>query len=339
MRQRSLLTVLFCLALTSESLLAQSKSSNSSAPLPIPKEVIIGKTTFIDIGPPFDFYSVYRLTSSKSGTDVEKITVTPPDDACFSSGSATITHAHLEQSLEDLFHHKNLCAIPEKELHREAKRCKICLTFSGMHVTARVQCNGKTRDVRYEILDRDIFEVQPKMPPQTANTSALISTLDQTFGGGDLDRPAFLSEHTTAQTRVDTDDETAHSLIAGKYDDMFRPDLISQIFRNSQQSPKSPLVFIEKSAPSAPISPVMPTYPPIARAAHFSGTVSLLLQPDTEGKVTTVEWINGPELLKQVSLKATANWNFPKEAAGQPQTVTLKFNLNCPAINATERLD
>jgi hypothetical protein len=295
------------------------------------KEIVLAKSSFIDIGPPFDFYSIYLLTSSVTGTDVEKIAITPPASSCLQP-TTEVSHTHLQQTLGELFDGKDLCSIPEKALRREAKRCKNCLIFSGVHITAEVQCHGKPRLIRYEVLDRDMFDAHPGTPQGTSRTMKLMSTLDEAFGGGDLDRPIFSSASGEAQGSPNSD--SLKEVESGKYDSLFS-ESVSQLYRDSQLPQKRPLVAIESSSPSTPISPALPPYPPIARAAHVGGRVSLQLQVGSDGKVSDVKWISGPMMLQAVSVDTAQKWLFPNAAADQTQSVVLDFNINCPDITTT----
>jgi hypothetical protein len=311
---------------------AQANEPNSQFPH---TEIILAESSFIDIGPPFNFYSLYRLTSTATGTDVEKIAITPPGDACLQPATTEVSHAHLQQSLAKLFNDKDLCTIPERDLRREAKRCKQCLTFSGVHVVAQVKCGGKPRDVRYEILDRDIFDSRTNTPTGTSNTMKLLATLNNAFGGGAFDRPVF---------SVATPDETAKPLQAnlqileeiseGKYDSLFG-EKISQLYKASQLPHNKPSVTLEASSPYAPIIATMPPYPPIARVAHIQGDVSLELQIGVDGKVAEAKWIDGPKVFQAISLAGTRQWSYPTDAAQWPQSVKIRFKMNCPDITTS----
>jgi len=72
-----------------------------------------------------------------------------------------------------------------KELHRELKRCKKCLTFSGVNVTMQVSCKGRDRQLRMDILDRDIFDSAPHTPANTSWTMTFLTELDTTLGWPD----------------------------------------------------------------------------------------------------------------------------------------------------------
>jgi len=312
-------------------LFAQSHSAMSND-LPY-KEVVLAKTSFIDIGPPFDFYSVFKLIATDTGTDIEKVAVTPAAGSC-QPPTIDTARAHLQIPLAELFGNKNLCAIPEKKLHREAKRCKHCLVFSGVHVAAQVQCNSATRSIKYEVLDRDIFDSKAGTPPETSQTMKLLSTLDEAFGGGDLDRPIFQTAQT--QSRIAEESETLKEVEQGKYDSLFSESL-SKLYQDSLKTPKLPLVSLNNSTPLAPISPVMPAYPPIARAAHQGGEAVIELQIGLEGKVSDAKWVSGSPLFESSATTALKQWLFPSEAIGKTQTVTLGFNLYCaqPVTNTS----
>ena len=79
------------------------------------------------------------------------------------------------------------------------------------------------------------------------------------------------------------------------------------------------------SAQTAPPvqSAAAPHYPPIAVAARVTGTVSVRVKIDREGRVSHAEVIDGPRLL-QLGAEATAKlWRF--DPAEKEQTATLRF--------------
>ena len=71
------------------------------------------------------------------------------------------------------------------------------------------------------------------------------------------------------------------------------------------------------------ISLPMPSYPPIARAAHASGTVIVQVLIDEDGKVTEAHAISGHPLLRESAENAARNARFaPTQLSGQPVKVT-----------------
>ena len=71
------------------------------------------------------------------------------------------------------------------------KRCKKCLVFSGANIAMQVQCGSKTRVIRSDILDRDMFDPAANTPEHTSWTMKLLSQMDKAVGPGVMDRPIF----------------------------------------------------------------------------------------------------------------------------------------------------
>jgi TonB family protein len=65
-----------------------------------------------------------------------------------------------------------------------------------------------------------------------------------------------------------------------------------------------------------------PAYPPIARAAHASGTVPVQVLVDEEGKVVTARAVSGHPLLQAAAVAAARQARFtPTKLSGQPVKV------------------
>ena len=76
-----------------------------------------------------------------------------------------------------------------------------------------------------------------------------------------------------------------------------------------------------------------PVYPPVARAAHIQGTVTLHVIISSTGTVERLEAISGPEMLKGAAVDAVKNWRYkPYLLNGAPTevdtTVIVNFNLS-----------
>jgi len=81
------------------------------------------------------------------------------------------------------------------------------------------------------------------------------------------------------------------------------------------------------------IQRTQPVYPPIARAAHMQGTVTLHAIISKTGTIERLEAISGPEMLKGAALDAVKQWRYrPYLLNGEPTevdtTVIVNFNLN-----------
>jgi TonB family protein len=74
---------------------------------------------------------------------------------------------------------------------------------------------------------------------------------------------------------------------------------------------------------------VNPSYPQTAKAAHVGGVVTVYLEIDENGTVTTVHRTNGPQLLRQAAEDAARRWKFrPTVVEGQPRRVLGFINFN-----------
>jgi TonB family protein len=81
----------------------------------------------------------------------------------------------------------------------------------------------------------------------------------------------------------------------------------------------------QEAAPVA-ASSAFPTYPGIAVAARAEGVVTVDVQVDSAGNVTSAEAVGGHPLLQQAATKAAKSWKFaPTEDAGTLRAVQLVF--------------
>jgi len=299
----------------------------------LPSRFEIGRHTFIDVGPPNDFYEVFLIRAAANGTSVEKITLTPAGDACVQPARVEVAGGALAQSVNDLFGKTNPCTIPEKELHRELRRCKNCVTYSGVNVTLQVQCGSQTRIIRADILDRDMFDSAPNTPKHTSWTMQLLARLDQATGPGVMDRPIFSIPGEAKKDTPTQDPEALQDISVGKYDGLFQgvPDKPSELYRAAQIPPPTPTVRLVSSTAFRPESFVEPVYPPLARLAHVEGTVSFTVDINLDGRATNFTVESGHPMLRGATEEATSKWKFSKDAAGQRIQAAVEFATNCPA--------
>jgi hypothetical protein len=292
---------------------------------------VIARHTFFDVGPPTDFYELFFVEVAQNGTSVEKISLTPAGDACLQPAKVEVARGLLSESIPDLLGKTDPCVIPEKELHRELKRCKKCLLFSGANITMQMECRTKSRILRADILDRDMFNPHATTPEYTSWTMRLLDRIDHVVGPGPLDRPMF---PLTAETKNETTTQDSVNLVAiasGKYDDLFQtaPDKPSDLYRESQIGPPAATVRLVSSSPFQPIAFIAPTYPPLARVVHVSGTVSFTVDVTPDGSATGFTIENGHPMLRGATQEAVSKWNFPKEAGGQKIHAAIEFATNC----------
>ena len=68
-----------------------------------------------------------------------------------------------------------------------------------------------------------------------------------------------------------------------------------------------------------PVTKKLPSYPPIARAACAQGSVAVLVEIDTTGKVAATDVLYGHPLLRRVAEASAHEWTFDasKEELGE----------------------
>ncbi|HTW77964.1 MAG TPA: energy transducer TonB [Terracidiphilus sp.] len=298
---------------------------------PTPDSLVIARDTFWDMGPPLDYYDLIQITKNSDGLALDQVLVTPHGDVCFQPAKVEERRAVLHESMSDLLGGRNPCAIPVRELNREIKRCKKCPVFSGVNVTMLASCNGKDRQIRMDILDRDIYDNHPQTPANTSWTMELLSRLQDVLGPGSESEPIF--DLGAAERHSVPEAPLANAIRRGDYDSLFgKGERVSAIVVEAGlPSQPQPSVEVVSVGPILPTTSVLPKYPPIAIAARLSGTVEATFDVDAGGKAENIAYLNG-DRLKMLQLgvsDALATWKFPESARGKTESAQIRFNLNC----------
>jgi hypothetical protein len=193
-----------------------------------------------------------------------------------------------------------------------------------------------------DILDRDWFDKTPNTPEHTSWTMSVLNDLDKSLGPGVMDKPILsVNDPSMKSPQKSLDSPLAKRLLNGQFDYLFdSTQSLSEMFRESLQSPRSPVVKFVSSSHVTPISTKLPQYPPIARAAHVSGQVTALFDVTPQGRIENLTYKSGPEMLRGSVSTALAEWVFPESSAGHPEEATFDFNLNCAdrLINASSSM-
>jgi hypothetical protein len=299
----------------------------------VPSAFEIGRHTFIDTGPPFDFYEIMLVRSAPAGTSVEKFTLTPTGRRCLSPARVEVQSASLNLSIGDLLGSLNPCAIPEKSLQRELRQRRKGLVFSGADVVMQVECGSQTRLIRSDILDRDIFDAAPKTPKYASRTMQLLDELNKPLGAGVLDKPIF-PELAKVEPRPHqiVDPQALLDVRTGKYDSLFEgaPDKPSELCREAEKPPPlAPSVRLVSCQPFQPTFSELPKYPQLARMAQIEGLVSAELNIDADGNVAKFAFESGHPLLRPAVADAVSRWKFPRSASSWQIHLNIEFALNC----------
>jgi TonB family protein len=304
---------------------AQSKSAS------MPESLVIARDTFWDMGPPFDYYDLIQIKKTADGLSLDQVLVTPHGMACLQPATVEERSAVLHNTMSELLEGKNPCAIPDKDLHREIKRCKKCPVFSGVNVTMQASCNGKDRQLQMNILDRDIYDSRTPTPTNTSWSMRVLSTLNDSLGPSSEDKPIFqigvAPHHDFPNTPL------VNAIRDGRFDDLFGNDSgVSQIVTEADQPlPPPPSVEIENVTPVSPMALEAPGYPPIAIAARIEGLVHARFDIAADGRTRNIVFDDEARLkmLQGAVSEAILKWNFPQPAWGQSGKVAIRFALNC----------
>jgi TonB family protein len=302
-----------------------------SASVGMPDSLVIARDTFWDIGPPFNYYDLIQIKNDAPGLVLNQVLIRPHGDACTQPANVEERTVILHKPMAELLQGRNPCAIPEKELHRELKRCKKCLVFSGVDVTMQARCGGTDRILRMDILDRDIYDRRTQTPSNTSWTMNLLSQLNDVLGPGSEDKPIFQTE--PAEHHKVPDTVLVRAIGEGKFDELFGPQAgVSKVVQEAGQAPPPPpSVEIESIAPIGPISPKMPVYPPIAKAARVEGLVNVTFEISSNGKTQNIVVVDGPKMLQLAVVEGLSDWSFPQSAWGSSGRAAIRFRRNCTA--------
>ena len=301
--------------------------------VPQPQEFEIAVHTFFDFRPPTDFYQIYVVRGNNTGSSIERVTLTPPGNSWLQPAKVEDETASLSNRPEDLLGDTNPCAIPEKELHREVKRCKKCLVFSGAEVRLRVQCGDQSRIINTRILDRDIYDSRTKTPSHTSWSMQLTSSLDRSLGSSVSDRPVFPADD--PPTSSPPESSLMKDIGAAKYDSLFAgsPDKPSDVYRMAKAPIPEPEISITLS-PEMPAEKLAnPNYPPLARLAKIDGVVHVKFRIAQDGSTDQVVVEDGHPMLRTTAQQAVQMWKFSKGAEGQQVRATISFRSNCSVPN------
>ncbi len=301
---------------------------------PMPDQFVIGRQTFFDFGPPFDYYDLYIVRPRLTGSSIQRISLTPPGAFCRSMSKVEVKSAYLPYPPAALLGPINPCSIPEKELRREIKRCKHCLVFSGANVSMQIRCGDQTRTVRSNILDRDMFDPHENTPRETSWTLELLARLDQPLGPTAVDKSALLSQlaYPGASSAKGADSTVMADLKSGKFDGLFAgaPDKPSQLYAQAEAAPPpAPSITLVSSSLPTEVY-VAPNYPVIAQAAHVEGRITFTIEVDSKGIPGKATLVSGSKLLFPSVDAAVSHWRFAAPAFNQQIKVTLNYALNCP---------
>jgi TonB family protein len=144
----------------------------------------------------------------------------------------------------------------------------------------------------------------------------------------EIDDPYDRYEH-TYMAKIVPQELWIYDFASGIVYTRITPSPSEQIQQPESQLPKPPLIATRESISGGvlngkAISLPKPGYPPIARAARASGTVTVHVTIDESGKVVSARAVGGHPLLQQAAVQAAYGARFPPERL----TGVLTYNFN-----------
>jgi TonB family protein len=301
---------------------------------PLNGAVVIGRRTYFDFGPPFDYYEIFVVEPKGGSVSVQRLMLTPPGHVCLQPGRLEVANVIIDEPMPDLLEGANPCAIPGKEIQRELKRCKRCMTFSGADVVFQVTCGMQTRRIRMDILDRDLFDKNSRAPQHTSWSMAVLGRLDRALGSTVMEKPAFTLGQPPSTEGPNTNShlDTVDALREGVFDSLFPTGTAkpSALYTAAMRPPIKPSVELVESPHEMNTAISAPAYPPLARAAHVQGRVALSVTIDATGAVSAVTITSGHPLLKGAVEAEATKWKFPGDATAKSLNFVFEFKTNCP---------
>jgi hypothetical protein len=300
---------------------------------PMPDTFVIGRATHFDFGPPNDYYEVIVVSPISAGTAIDRVILTPETKGheCVAPAKVEVSSAKTTESVSSLLGSRNPCSIPEKTIRRELSRKKKGLVFSFAEIVMQVQCETRTRLIRADILDRDMFDPAPSTPAHTSWTMRLLNSLDALIGPGVMDKPMFPIPEANEITTRNNESQVLKDVASGKYDALFgeaapKP---SEIYRTAQRRPPPPTVRFTENGDLPPDALPVLGYPPIAWLAQIEGVVSFKLDIDEDGVPGNIVFESGHPILRKVVQALAKDWRFPKGPPRREVPLKLDFSLNC----------
>lgn len=295
------------------------------------QELVIGRETFFDFGPPFQYFDIYVVNRKNTGISLERASLTPEANKCYALAKVEFVEKSSPISIEELLSGKDPCQIPEKKLKKETKKQRRAMGFSGANMVFRVTCGSQIRTLRTGIGDKDWFDEKPDTPVNTSWTTQVLGKLDNIAGPTAMDKPVFDLNAAASDPPLVKNPVIAQKLAAGDYDDLFpgSTQKASAIYKASLVKAPEPTVSLTDSSPVKPTVFTLPPYPRLPLLAAHQGWARLHLMVAADGTVSTTTVYEGSKLFEGVVKDAVIGWKFPPDASEREVTVSLEFKLNC----------
>ena len=162
--------------------------SKDQKTLALPDQFEIGRHTFFDFGPPFDYYELFLVRPMGNAASIEKIMLTPAGNVP-ATAMVEVASAVVKESVAS-FLGSSIMRYSGKRTSSRAETAQEISSVQRRNIAMQVQCGIDTRIIRSGVLDRDWF-TRTGHPRHTSQTMELMAKLDQAVGPGPLEKPMF----------------------------------------------------------------------------------------------------------------------------------------------------
>jgi hypothetical protein len=87
-----------------------------------------------------------------------------------------------------------------------------------------------------------------------------------------------------------------------------------------------PAIVAQEKSDRKVVQRVEPIYPPIAGKLHLTGTVKMVLQVTSEGKVASLHTVGGNPILVEAAEGAAKQWKYEAATKESSEMATITFN-------------
>ena len=185
------------------------------------------------------------------------------------------------------------------------------------------------------VLPKPRVKVQQPRPAPThvTNTSALRTpssaptTVATVRGGGIIPRGAIPSTSPDEAPSLATGNGMGSPFSSGTGIGNLGSSAVS-VVQATPAKPAGPLKISSGVLAGLLLQPIRPAYPAIARAAGVQGTVVLSAIIDKNGRITGLQVVSGPEMLRRSALEAVQMAHYqPFQLNGAPTEVTTTISV------------
>lgn len=235
------------------------------------------------------------------------------------------------EAASDLNHMRMLLERIAEQAREMCRQDEKCFDALGLLEEAASMRGSLARNNQERLQwQREVADVRQKLAASETRIAASSGVPIRTISSTDVPNPPAVSTNTSAPNHTSntstkkntapvTENRPTSKAPESKPSNDERPASVAQ-----DAKPLEIGSLIDKATQK-----VNPSYPQTAKMARIAGVVTVYLEVDENGSVSTVHRTNGPQLLRQAAEDAARRWKFkPTVIEGQPVRVLGFINFN-----------